>query len=168
MPAFSSQTAVNDLSGLPSFEMADSLSDQQQQVITRFFPQLPVRLVQDEVSEETSLEEAISIVAVVDGRGLACPLPLLKTKVALRTVNVGEALYVLATDPNSTADIAAFCHQYAAKDANSTPPSPSASLRLLLQCQSSTDYSESPAHIKRSAADTDTFFHFIITKTDSN
>lgn len=43
--------------------------------------------------------------------GLACPLPLLKTKQALRHLPPGAALRVLATDPGSVRDFRVFCTQ---------------------------------------------------------
>lgn len=45
----------------------------------------------------------------VDGKGLACPMPLLKLKMALKNTEVGKSVYVTATDPNSLHDIGAFC-----------------------------------------------------------
>jgi len=45
----------------------------------------------------------------LDLKGLNCPLPILKTKKALKDVAVGDTLEVLSTDPGSTADFAAFC-----------------------------------------------------------
>ncbi|RTL80435.1 MAG: sulfurtransferase TusA family protein [Hyphomicrobiales bacterium] len=47
----------------------------------------------------------------VDARGLNCPLPILRTKKALKELAVGETLEVLATDPGSVADFAAFARQ---------------------------------------------------------
>ncbi len=47
----------------------------------------------------------------VDARGLNCPLPILRTKKALKEIQVGETLEVLATDPGSMADFAAFARQ---------------------------------------------------------
>lgn len=44
----------------------------------------------------------------LDARNLICPLPVLKTKKALRDVAVGATLEVLATDPNTSADMKAF------------------------------------------------------------
>ena len=44
----------------------------------------------------------------LDARNLICPLPVLKTKKALRDIAVGETLEVLATDPNTPADMKAF------------------------------------------------------------
>lgn len=47
----------------------------------------------------------------LDTRGLACPLPLLKARKALRELAVGQTLEVLATDPGSWRDFAAFAEQ---------------------------------------------------------
>ena len=48
-----------------------------------------------------------------DARGMSCPMPLLKAKVALRSVANGDALYLLASDKNSQTDLIAFCHKQA-------------------------------------------------------
>lgn len=48
--------------------------------------------------------------ALVDGRGLACPLPLLKAKLALKAMSTGT-LYVIASDKNSQTDLAHFCQK---------------------------------------------------------
>lgn len=47
----------------------------------------------------------------LDVCGLACPLPLLKARKALRDIEVGQTLEVLATDPGSWRDFAAFAEQ---------------------------------------------------------
>ena len=44
----------------------------------------------------------------VDARGLRCPLPLVKAKLALEEVAPGEAVRVLATDPEAPIDLAAW------------------------------------------------------------
>jgi tRNA 2-thiouridine synthesizing protein A len=46
---------------------------------------------------------------VLDVTGLECPLPILKTKVALAKMQPGEVLHVLATDPLAPLDFRAFC-----------------------------------------------------------
>ncbi len=46
---------------------------------------------------------------VLDARGLACPMPVLKAKKAIRAVAPGETLTVRATDPGSVEDFKAFC-----------------------------------------------------------
>ncbi len=46
---------------------------------------------------------------VLDARGLMCPMPVLKTKKALRDVPLGGVIKVMATDPGSVADMKAFC-----------------------------------------------------------
>ena len=45
---------------------------------------------------------------VLDARGLTCPMPLLKTKKALKEVPVGEVLEIWGTDPGSKNDIPHF------------------------------------------------------------
>lgn len=54
--------------------------------------------------------------AFVDGRDLACPMPLLKTKLALRQLGTNTetntgTIYTISTDPNSATDLTAFCQK---------------------------------------------------------
>jgi tRNA 2-thiouridine synthesizing protein A len=44
----------------------------------------------------------------VDARGLSCPLPIVKTAIAIKTLQPGELIEVLATDPGSTKDFTAW------------------------------------------------------------
>ncbi len=45
----------------------------------------------------------------LDTKGMNCPLPILKTKKALKGMNDGETLEVISTDPGSVKDFEAFC-----------------------------------------------------------
>ncbi len=45
----------------------------------------------------------------LDAKGLNCPLPILKAKKALKTLDSGKTLEITSTDPGSVADFAAFC-----------------------------------------------------------
>jgi TusA-related sulfurtransferase len=47
----------------------------------------------------------------LDTRGLNCPLPILKAKKALTTMQSGELLRVTSTDAGSMRDFAAFAKQ---------------------------------------------------------
>lgn len=47
--------------------------------------------------------------STLDAKGLNCPLPILKAKKALKALETGEVLEIIATDPGSTADFEAFC-----------------------------------------------------------
>jgi tRNA 2-thiouridine synthesizing protein A len=47
----------------------------------------------------------------VDARGLACPLPILRTKKALAKMTSGQMLRILSTDPGSVKDFQAFSRQ---------------------------------------------------------
>jgi tRNA 2-thiouridine synthesizing protein A len=47
-------------------------------------------------------------VLTVDARGLRCPLPLVRTKLAMEGLAPGESVHVLATDPEASIDLAAW------------------------------------------------------------
>jgi len=47
----------------------------------------------------------------LDARGLMCPLPILKTKMAMDKLQPGQVLKVLSTDAGSVRDIEAFARQ---------------------------------------------------------
>lgn len=142
---------------------AETVSDAQQQSITQLLNLLPIDsfdLVENFNSTDSAKQrQPIIIKNMVDGRGLACPMPLLKTKVALREVAVGESLYVVATDPNSQADISAFCQQ--SQQTGIANP-------LLLLINQATAASSGENLEAKSKDSIDTIYHFIITKTDSN
>jgi tRNA 2-thiouridine synthesizing protein A len=44
----------------------------------------------------------------VDARGLNCPMPIVKTAQAVKALASGQTLEVLATDPGSVKDFAAW------------------------------------------------------------
>jgi tRNA 2-thiouridine synthesizing protein A len=46
-----------------------------------------------------------------DASGLACPMPIVKTKKSLADMASGQVLKVVATDPGSVCDMAAFAEQ---------------------------------------------------------
>ncbi|MBR9973262.1 sulfurtransferase TusA family protein [Magnetospirillum sulfuroxidans] len=48
---------------------------------------------------------------VLDVKGLNCPLPILRTKKAMKDIAVDAVLEVHATDPGSVKDMEAFCKQ---------------------------------------------------------
>jgi tRNA 2-thiouridine synthesizing protein A len=47
----------------------------------------------------------------LDARGLNCPLPILRTKKALSSLQTGDTLEILASDPGSVKDMHSFCLQ---------------------------------------------------------
>jgi len=138
--------------------LQQNLSDTEQHTIASLLRLLPTDCISDIQMTETAVNDQpiVIIKNIVDGRGLACPMPLLKTKVALRDVATGESLYVVATDPNSQADIRAFCQQtHQMNNAN----------KLLLTVNQMSKPQEANSTLSKMC---DTIFHFIITKTDSN
>ena len=46
-----------------------------------------------------------------DASGLSCPMPIVKTKKALSGMAPGQVLRVIATDPGSVCDMAAFAEE---------------------------------------------------------
>ena len=48
------------------------------------------------------------VAKTVDARGLSCPLPIVKTALAIKELSSGDLVEVLATDPGSTKDFAAW------------------------------------------------------------
>jgi tRNA 2-thiouridine synthesizing protein A len=44
----------------------------------------------------------------LDCSGMACPMPILKTKKAIDGLAVGQVLKMIATDPGSTSDMQAW------------------------------------------------------------
>ena len=55
--------------------------------------------------------DAMDIAAEVDARGLNCPLPILRAKKALATLQSGQLQRVLTTDVHAREDFAAFTRQ---------------------------------------------------------
>lgn len=47
----------------------------------------------------------------LDASGLNCPMPILRAKKALKELNQGDVLRVIATDPGSVKDFEAFAKQ---------------------------------------------------------
>ncbi|MGM0525918.1 MAG: sulfurtransferase TusA [Pseudomonadota bacterium] len=61
----------------------------------------------------------------LDTLGLRCPEPVMMLRAAVRKMEVGEVLLVIADDPATTRDIPGFCdfmdHELVAKEVNETP-----------------------------------------------
>lgn len=58
----------------------------------------------------------IKVDRIVDAKGLACPMPIVRTKKAINDLNAGQVLELQATDKGSVADIQAWAkstgHQF--------------------------------------------------------
>ena len=50
----------------------------------------------------------MNIAKIVDAKGLACPMPVVRTKKSMDTINSGEVLEVIATDKGALSDITAW------------------------------------------------------------
>lgn len=47
----------------------------------------------------------------LDARGLNCPLPILRAKKSINTLESGQILKIISTDPGSLKDFDSFCKQ---------------------------------------------------------
>lgn len=56
----------------------------------------------------------------LDTKGMNCPLPILKTKKAIKGMNTGDTIKVESTDPGSVKDFEAFCRSTGNKLVEST------------------------------------------------
>ena len=51
----------------------------------------------------------VEIATTVDAKGLSCPMPIVRTAQAIKPLPSGALIEVLATDPGSVKDVAAWC-----------------------------------------------------------
>ena len=51
----------------------------------------------------------VTITKTLDLKGLSCPLPIAKTAKAMKELNTGDVVEVLATDHGSVPDFNAWC-----------------------------------------------------------
>ena len=54
---------------------------------------------------------AVDANQTVDCKGLSCPMPILKLAKGMKTLEVGQVLELLATDPGSKPDVPAWCEK---------------------------------------------------------
>jgi tRNA 2-thiouridine synthesizing protein A len=52
---------------------------------------------------------SVSVAQQLDLKGLSCPMPIVKTALAMKEMAQGDVVEVLATDPGSVPDFAAWC-----------------------------------------------------------
>ena len=50
----------------------------------------------------------MDVTTTVDARGLSCPMPIVKTALAVKALQPGDLIEVLATDPGSQRDFVAW------------------------------------------------------------
>ncbi|WP_018950057.1 sulfurtransferase TusA family protein [Thioalkalivibrio sp. ALMg11] len=47
----------------------------------------------------------------LDTSGKCCPMPIVETNVAIKKINSGDILEIVATDPGTVTDIPAWCER---------------------------------------------------------
>ena len=56
-------------------------------------------------------EDKIVSDQILDVKGLSCPMPIVKLAQAIKKIDIGQIIEVLATDPGTVPDIAAWSKQ---------------------------------------------------------
>ncbi len=51
----------------------------------------------------------VEITQTIDARGLSCPMPIVKTAMAVKGLPSGSIVELIATDAGSVKDVAAWC-----------------------------------------------------------
>ena len=68
------------------------------------------------MSDVKTAPDGLDVTALLDAKGLSCPMPLLRTKKEMGKINTGDILQVDGTDPGSRNDIPGWCeragHEY--------------------------------------------------------
>ena len=57
------------------------------------------------------MNTGVKIAQTLDCKGLLCPVPIIKLSKAMKAIQVGEVVEMLATDPGSVPDMDAFGRQ---------------------------------------------------------
>ena len=57
------------------------------------------------------MAEALTVDKVLDAKGLLCPMPVIKTRKAIKEIEIGQVLEVLATDKGAVKDFQAWSRQ---------------------------------------------------------
>ena len=52
----------------------------------------------------------VKVDKTIDARGLVCPMPILKSRKAIKKMKINQVLEILTTDPGSVKDIPAWVH----------------------------------------------------------
>ncbi|HEX9879853.1 MAG TPA: sulfurtransferase TusA family protein [Candidatus Binatia bacterium] len=66
------------------------------------------------------MEDLLKADKVLDCRGLLCPMPIIKITKAIKEIQVGQILEILATDPGAKPDVEAWtkrtCHEFVSSE----------------------------------------------------
>jgi len=57
----------------------------------------------------------VDVDVIVDAKGMYCPMPIVKLKKATKTMETGQVLKLIATDPGSKRDVLAWANKTGAE-----------------------------------------------------
>lgn len=58
------------------------------------------------------MDEPIIVHRIVDARGMLCPMPTVKTSLALEEMSSGQILKLIADDPATRRDLPVWCDEF--------------------------------------------------------
>lgn len=53
----------------------------------------------------------LTAISQLDTSGKCCPMPIVETNAAIKKLNAGDVLEIIATDPGTQTDIPAWCER---------------------------------------------------------
>lgn len=75
------------------------------------FLEAAVRFVRGSPTQRGGCMDEITADQLLDCSGLLCPMPVVKTSKAIKTLDVGQVLEMVATDPGAPPDMEAWARQ---------------------------------------------------------
>lgn len=55
------------------------------------------------------MNDDIKVASILDTSGKCCPMPMVETNKAMKSLSVGDILQIIATDPGTQVDIPSWC-----------------------------------------------------------
>ena len=55
------------------------------------------------------MKDDIKVAAILDTSGKCCPMPMVETNKAMKSLSAGDILQIIATDPGTQLDIPSWC-----------------------------------------------------------
>ncbi len=65
----------------------------------------PLPNLETNIPKKSILQNSIKVHETLDAKGLACPMPILKSRIAIKKLEINQVLEILTSDPGSKTDI---------------------------------------------------------------
>jgi tRNA 2-thiouridine synthesizing protein A len=70
----------------------------------------PRRLITTSISEDSDMND-LKVTSTLDTSGKCCPMPMVETNKAIKSLASGDILEIIATDPGTVNDIPSWCNR---------------------------------------------------------